>query len=287
MIWVFLNGSILPKDEAHISIDDRGFLLGDGLFETMRAYEGKVFRLKAHLDRLRSSAEFLHLPTRFTDASISDAIDELIRRNERPDAYVRLTITRGREDKGLRLSDDAAPTVLIRVRNLAAYPERLYDLGMDLIVGGVRQISTSPLPRHKTLNYLPYLLARQQAADLGAHGAVILNEHGQVTEESVSNLFIVRDEKIVTPPVHCGLLPGITRAAVIEIAQQNGIVLEQSPITAGDLFKADEVFLTNSLMEVMPVRKIDKQPVGQGEAGPMARRMRRLYVQLVTLELEG
>ena len=281
MADAFLNGDILDEASAAVSANDRGLLLGDGVFETLRAYGGTVFRLGAHLARLRDSAEFLRLPFGHSDEEIESAIAELLRRNDCPDAYVRVTVTRGTGAKGLRLDGDVTPTVLIQARTLQEYPPELYRHGVRLIVSKLSQNSGSPLPRHKTLSYLLYLLARQEAVDASAHGAILLNEKGQVTEEAAANLFLVRGGEIVTPPVHCGLLPGITRAAVVELAGAHGIPLHERSAAAGELFESDEVFLTNTLMEVLPVRSVDRRPVGTRTPGPVTERIRALYRQAV------
>ena len=281
MVFVFLNGDILEESSAHISVHDRGLLLGDGLFETMRAYEGKVFRVPAHLARLRSSAAFFRLRFDIGDEDIGEAISELMRRNACPNAYVRLTVTRGPDAKGLRLDLDARPTVLINARPLTPYPPERYRRGVKLIVSTIRQNSASPLPQHKTLNYLPYLLARQEATDAGVHGALLLNEYGQVAEESMSNAFLARGGTLLTPPPYCGLLPGITRAAVMELARAEKIPLEERPVAAGELFECDEMFLTNSLMEIMPVRSVDKRNFPAGAPGPLTARLRERFRSLV------
>lgn len=287
MASVFLNGEIVDEKGARISVNDRGLLLGDGLFETMRGYAGQVFRLGAHLARLRASVEFLRLKFTYSDEEIADRIGDLIERNGCPDAYVRLTVTRGETPRGLRMDGASAPTVLICVRPIALYPPDLYRRGMQLIISTIRQNSASPLPRHKTLNYLPYMLAKQEAVDANAGGAILINEHGQVTEESVSNLFLVRQAGVLTPPVHCGLLPGVTRAAVMELCGAEKIALEERPVAAGDLFECDEIFLTNSLMEVMPARSVDKRGIGKNVPGPVTARIQALFRELVERETTG
>jgi len=285
MAWLYLNGEILAEEDAAISVDDRGFLLGDGLFETMRAYGGVVFRLGAHLARLQGSAEFLRMNFNLAGDAVGKIVAELLERNACPDAYVRLTATRGPLEKGLRLDGPARPTTLIRVRPFAPYPEELYKRGARLILARARSNSASDLPRHKTLNYLPYLLAKQEAVDAGAFGAVMLNEQGQVAEESLSNLFIVRDGRLATPPVHCGLLPGITRAVVMKLfGRANGIPCEECVLSPGDLFGADECFLTNTLMEIMPVRSLDRRPIGRDVPGPLTVRLHELFREAVARE---
>lgn len=284
MPYVFLNGEILSADTARVATSDRGLLLGDGLFETMRAYGGVVFRLHAHLARLRASAEFLRLRFDLSDDDVCGAIDELVRRNACPEAYVRLTVTRGPDAIGLRLDGAGAPTVILHARPLHPYPPERYRKGARLIVSTLRRSSASPLPRHKTLNYLPCLLARQEAAEAGADGAILLNETGQVTEESVSNLFLVRAGVVWTPPVHCGLLPGVTRAAVMALARQAGIAVKEEPIAAGSLFEFDEGFLTNSLMEIMPVRSVDKRCLAQAAPGDVTMRLCEVFAATVREE---
>jgi len=284
MEYVFLNGRIIEAAAARVPTTDRGLLLGDGLFETMRTYGGHVFQLGAHMARLRGSADFLRLRFPLADDAVSEAVDELVRLNECPDAYVRLTLTRGWETAGLNLAGTGAPTVILHVRRLTPYPAERYSHGARLIVSRVRQSSASPLPRHKTLNYLPYLLARQEARDAGADGAVLLNDAGQVTEEAVSNLFFVRGETLYTAPVYCGLLPGVTRAAVIEAARQAGMVVEERPVAAGEIHDFDEAFLTNSLMEVLPVRSVDKRGLACKAPGKVTLYVRELYRSLVKRE---
>jgi len=184
MEYVFLNGRVMEAEAARVPTTDRGLLLGDGLFETMRTYGGRVFRLGAHTARLRESAEFLRLSLPLSDDAVSEAVDELVRLNECPEAYVRLTLTRGASISGLSLADAHEPTVILHVRRLAQYPAERYGRGARLIISRLRRSSASPLPRHKTLNYLPCLLARQEARDAGADGSVMLNDAGQVTEEA-------------------------------------------------------------------------------------------------------
>jgi branched-chain amino acid aminotransferase len=283
MQWVFLNGAIVEADKAVVPVTDRGLLLGDGLFETMRAYGGRTFKMEAHLDRLRSSAKVFRLPFDFADAKIADAIGELIKRNQCPDAYIRLTLTRGSQIPELSLADDGAPTVIIIAWPLRPHPSKRYSRGVRLIISTVRQHSASSVVRHKTLNYLANLLARQEATDAGAGGAILLNETGQVTEESVSNLFFVKSGTLWTPPVHCGLLPGITRALVLELAAAAGIVVEDKPILAGEVFEFEECFMTNSLMELMPVRSIDKRPIGTAP-GEMTKRLQARFTAEVERE---
>ena len=284
MTSVFLNGEIIAESAARVAADDRGLLLGDGLFESMRAYRGKVFRLAAHLQRLRASAEFLRLAVPSTDEQIGKSISELIRLNSCAEAYVRVTLTRGASVQGLRLDSSGPATLLIHARPIQPQPAEQYRNGAKLIISTARQSSANPLARHKTLSYLLYLVARQEATDAGANGAILLNEHGQVAEESVSNVFLARGGTLRTPPVHCGLLPGITRGAVLDLARAEGIPVEERPMAAGELFDGDEMFLTNSLMEIMPVRSVDRRQIGRATPGPITKQVQALYRAAVEVE---
>lgn len=284
MSHLFLNGRIIDEDSARVSTEDRGLLMGDGLFESIRAYGGKPFRMAAHLARMRGSAEFLRLRVPASDEEISSAVAELCRLNACPDAYIRITLTRGISTRGARLDAGGEPTLIIHVRALTPYPAEQYRHGAKLIVSRYRQNSASPLARHKCCNYLLYLLARQEAMDSSANGAVLLNELGQVTEEAFSNIFLVRDGRLTTPPAHCGLLAGIARAVVIERAAALGIPCEERPVPADGLFDADELFLTNSLMEVMPVKSVDKRAPRVPAPGPVTQRMAEAYREQVRAE---
>jgi branched-chain amino acid aminotransferase len=283
MTSVFLNGEIVAESAARVAANDRGLLLGDGLFESMRAYRGRIFRLAAHLQRLRASAAFLRLAVPSTDEQIEKSISELLRLNSCAEAYVRVTLTRGASPR-LRLDSAGPATLLIHARPIQPPPAEQYRNGAKLIISTARQNSANPLARHKTLSYLLYLVARQEATDAGANGAILLNEHGQVAEESVSNVFLERGGALLTPPVHCGLLPGITRGAVLDLARAGGIPVEERPMAAGELFDSDEMFLTNSLMEIMPVRSVDRRQIGSATPGPITRRVQALYRAAVEAE---
>lgn len=284
MPHLFLNGRMVDEGDARVSTEDRGLLMGDGLFESVRCYGGKPFRMGGHLARLRSSAEFLRLRVPASDDELAGAVDELCRLNACPEAYIRITLTRGVSTRGARLDAGGDPTLIIHARTLTPYPAEQYRHGAKLIVSRYRQNSASPLARHKCCNYLLYLLARQEAMDASANGAVLLNELGQVTEEAFSNLFLVRDGALVTPPVHCGLLPGIARAVVIELCARLGIPCDERPIPASDLFEADELLLTNSLMEVMPVKSVDKRSPRAPAPGPLTQRLAEAYREQVRAE---
>ena len=277
---VYLDGRFVPAESAALSPLDRGFLYGDGLFETMRAYQGRVFRLDAHLQRMAASAAALRLPLPLDAAAVREIAGELLRRSGLSDAALRLTITRGPGD-GVDLPPDPAATVLMVARRLAR------DSGLDSPADIITLSDAAPAPalaRHKTLCYLPYLLARAQARAAGAHDAFLLNAAGLVTEATTSNVFVVRGGRLITPPVECGLLPGITRGVVLGLAQEAGLEGEEAEIAPDDVRTADECFLTNSVAEITPVRRCDGAAVGTG-GFPAARRIHAAYRALVGREL--
>ena len=289
----FLNGSFLVEDEAVVSIYDRGLLYGDGLFETLRTYRGKPFRLDAHLERLASSAAFLKIPLPFKKEEIKEAVYELLRRNRLSDAYVRITLTRGpygpparcgKSSGRLGLETEQA-TLFIVSRQFTPYPARLYRFGAKAIISRIRRSPRSVLLQHKTLNYLNNILARTQAQESGADEAIFVNTAGFLTEATVSNLFVVKEGQVFTPPVSAGLLPGITRQAVLEICHRNCIPARENNLRLIALAQAHEAFLTNSLMEIMPLCFIAGKPIGDGRVGDLTRRLRGLYREMVRKEL--
>jgi len=277
----YLNGEFLPEEQARISILDRGFLYGDGLFETMRAYSGRVFRLAQHYERLASSAERIGLRVPLPEHDLSHVIAELLRRSGLLDAYVRLTISRG---EGLGMEPpDARPTVSVVARELVLPDERLYREGASVIVTGA---SAGPhLAALKSLSYLGSLLARRAARQAGADDAVLTNAAGHLTEASSSNLFFVKNATLCTPSLECGLLPGITRHAIVEIAGQVSLPAQEGQFTPEDLRTAEEAFLTNSIAEVLPVTRVDGAPIGSGKVGPVTAKLMDAYRRLVASEL--
>jgi branched-chain amino acid aminotransferase len=290
---VFLNGRFLREDAAVISIFDRGLLYGDGLFETLRTYSGRPFRLEAHLERLASSAAFLKISVPLKKEEIKAALLELLRRNRLADAYVRITLTRGpyrppargaKSASGLGLETEE-PTLFIVTREFKPYPARRYRFGAKAIIFQSRRSASSPVIQHKTLNYLANILARAEAQKKSADEAILLNTAGFLTEATVSNLFIAKKGEVFTPPVSAGLLPGITREVVLEICRASSIAAKEKNLRPRDLARADESFLTNSLMEIMPLCYLNGKPIGEGRVGDLTRRLRRLYKAVVKKEL--
>jgi len=276
---VYLNGSLIPRSQARISALDYGFLYGFGLFETMRAYGGQVFRLDSHLNRLARSAEILGLPIEALD--LKGAVRDTIQANKLSDARVRITISIGEGGMVPDPSTCTQPTVLILAGHYKPYPEQVYERGFRAVVSSIRRNSQSPLSRLKSANYLENMLAKQEARAAGVDEAICLNEKGLLAEASMSNIFLVNDGILRTPGEQSGILLGITREVVLELASQLGINTFEQDIRLDELFQAQEAFLTNSLMEIMPLTEIDGKPVGSGEPESVTRRLMANYKKLV------
>jgi len=276
---VYLNGSLIPRSQAKISVLDYGFLYGFGLFETMRAYEGQVFRLDSHLNRLARSAEILGLPIQALD--LKGAVMLTIKANKLGGARIRITISIGEGNMTPDTSMCTQPTVLILAGEYHPYPEQIYQKGFSAEVCSIRRNSQSPLSRLKSANYLENILARQEATAVGVDEAICLNEKVLLAEASMSNIFLVNHGILQTPGEDSGILPGITREVVLELASQLDINTFEGDIMPDELFQAQEAFLTNSLIEIMPLTEIEGKPVGSGKAGPVTRRLMSAYKKLV------
>ena len=276
---VYLNGDLLRAEEARIPATDRGFLYGDGLFETVRAYRGVCFRLEDHLDRLLASAQELKIP--LPSGDISKAIRELLRANGLSDAYVRITLSRGEHQGRLALETSSAPTLLIVAGPPHQPDPNDYETGIACIISQIRQSAEAPSRRHKTLNYLDNLLAREEARLAGVQEAILLNTRGEVAEAATANLFLVEGEKLVTPSLEANILAGITRKVVLAMAKELGIEAEESLFDVDRLLAADEVFLTNSSIEILPVRRMDDRAVGTGQVGSVTGKLSEEYCRRV------
>ena len=285
---VFLNGELVPADEACIPADDRAVLFGDGIFETIRAYQGQPFRLERHLERLEDACRMLRFGVQRGRDDIRDLVMALLEENGLMgpiDAYIRITLLGG-PSGGPKMLERPGPTGLfIIARPYEGYPEHLYREGVSLVISGIKRNSSSPLSSLKSSNYLDSLIARQEAIDQGADDAVMLTTAGNLAEATSSNLFMVREGNVLTPDIGCGFLPGVTRETVIELCGELGIIC--TPVMAGTdvLLSADEVFLTNSLMEVMPVRRIARKQVGKKCPGRVTAGLTKAYRALVAREL--
>ena len=277
---VYLNGSLLTVDQAGISVLDYGFLYGFGLFETIRAYGGEVFRLDSHLERLARSAETLGFSIDTT--GLDEAVTATLKANRLSDARIRITVSIG---EGSMTPDPGRcnpPTVLILAGEYQPYPGQVYEKGFRAIISTIRRNSQSPLSRLKSANYLESMLAKQEAKEATVDEAVCLNEKGYIAEASMSNIFLVNDGSLLTPGERSGILPGITRKVVLEMAPQLSVNASENDIKPDELFQADEAFLTNSLAEIMPLTNVDGKPVGSGKPGPVTRRLMAGYKKLVT-----
>ena len=277
---VYLNGSLIPRNEASVSVLDYGFLYGFGLFETMRAYGGRVFQLNKHLSRLARSAEMLGIAV----TELEGAVMDTLRVNNLGDARIRITISIG---EGGMVPDPGTcekPTVLILASPYTPYSREVYEKGFRAVISTIRRNSQSPLSKLKSANYLESMLARQEARKAGADEAICLNEKGLLAEASMSNIFLVSDGILKTPGVESGILPGITRETVIELASDMSIDTLEQDIRPNELLRAEEAFLTNSLIEIMPLTTVDDKPVGSGKPGEITRKLMAAYKELVETE---
>ncbi len=273
-LQIFLNGRLVPKEQAVLSVFDHGLLYGDGVFEGIRAYNGRVFRVKEHLDRLYRSAQAIVLDIGMTFDQMQTAVLQTLRANGLKDAYIRLVVTRGVGDLGLDPKKCPSPTIFIIADKIALYPEECYTKGLEINTVSTRRNSSQALnPNIKSLNYLNNILAKIEAGVSGAREAIMLSLEGYVAECTGDNIFFIKGQRLVTPPAAAGALEGITRGAVMELAPAVGFSVEERLFTPFDLYTADEVFLTGTAAEVIPVVKIDARPIGQGKPGPQTKRL--------------
>jgi branched-chain amino acid aminotransferase len=277
---IYLNGDLLPDDQTRIDPADRGFLLGDGIFETMRSYQGHIFRLDAHLDRLFSGAEFLGIPVPLMRDELARGVSATLDANQLSNrgASLRLTLTRGPGPRGLIPPSHPRPTVLITATPLT---QTSFPPAQAIIAKDIRRNEHSPSSKIKSLNYLDNILARQQAEQSGADEALLLNTAGHLAEASTANLFIVKNGTLQTPPIGDGALPGITRSVVLELAAKLGFPAQETSITADDLQRAEEAFLTNSIIEIRPLVQVEEQWLGDGGMGEITRSLHGAYREAV------
>lgn len=269
-----MDGKLYDKDDARISVFDHGFLYGDGCFEGIRAYEGNVFRLKEHIDRLYRSAKTLALELPLNPEEMMQAVCDTIAANDKRDAYIRLVVSRGPGDLGIDPANCSKPTVVIIVAAIKLYPQELYDNGVPLITSHVRRIPMQSLdPRIKSLNYLNNIMAKLDAKRANVVEAVMLNHQGRVAECTADNIFIWTDGILKTPDLLEGALGGITRQAVLDIAKAHDIPATETKMGLHDLYNADEVFLTGTGAEIVPVIAIDGRTIGTGKPGAMTGRL--------------
>jgi branched-chain amino acid aminotransferase len=269
---VYIDGQLYAKEDAKISVYDHGLLYGDGVFEGIRSYGGKVFRMEAHLDRLWSSAKAILLTIPISREEMATAIEKTLAVNGIQDGYIRVVVTRGIGTLGLDPNRCSRPNVIIITDYFALYPEELYRKGLEIVTVSVQRNHPAALsPRIKSLNYLNNILAKIEGQQAGCVEALMLNHKGEVAECTGDNIFLVRDGELLTPSMESGILEGITREAVIELARAAGIAVHEVPLTKHDVYIADECFLTGSAAEVVPVVKVDSRVIGCGVPGPMTR----------------
>ncbi len=279
---IFIDGKLLNESNAKISVFDHGLLYGDGVFEGIRAYNDRVFKLKEHIDRLFYSAKAILLEIPMTPAELIKATTATIRANKLRDAYVRLVVTRGVGNLGLNPRSCPKPTVIIIAGKIQVYPAELYARGMEIVtVPTVRNLHSALNPAIKSLNYLNNILAKIEANNAGVEEAVMLNSEGFVAECTADNLFIIKNGELLTPSLSAGALYGITRGTVMELAAQNRMKVSEPNLTRYDLFNADECFLTGTGAEIMPVIKIDGRVIGSGKPGAYTAKLITGYKALV------
>ena len=277
-LQIYISGKFYSKDDAKISVYDHGLLYGDGVFEGMRSYSGVVFRLPQHLDRLYKSAKAICLEIPMSREQMAEAVNETLRRSQLSDAYVRLVVTRGAGSLGLDPNRTSDPQVIIIADKISLYPAEYYENGLEIITAStIRNHPAALSPRIKSLNYLNNILAKIEGLQAGCVEALMLNHKGEIAECTGDNIFLVRDGQLLTPPIDAGILEGITRQAVIDLAVENGIVVREIPLTRHDVYIADEVFLTGSAAEVIPVVKVDSRSIGTGKPGPVTHTLTQAF----------
>jgi branched-chain amino acid aminotransferase len=279
---IYLNGRFVPKDEARVSVFDHGFLYGDGVYETLRAYDGRLFLLRKHLARLKRSAAAVSLRLPLSLEQIGAALEKTLRVNKLRDAYVRVQISRGPGEIGLDPGLCAVPTVVITAKPFHDYPARCYEQGVAVSLVKTRRNHPSALPPAvKGTNFLNNILAKIEAIKAGAFEGIMLNVDGYVAEGTISNIFLVKNGVLATPGLETGILEGVTRGLVLRLARRLKIPVEEGLLRPAKFIAADECFITNTTMELMPVAAIDGKRVGNGTPGQVTRRLHREYCRAV------
>ena len=282
---IYLNGKLVDKADAKISVFDHGLLYGDGVFEGIRSYNCLVFKLKEHLDRLFESAHTLMLTIPMTKDELSKAIIETLKANKLKDAYIRLVVTRGIGDLGLDPEKCSDPTIFIIADSIVLYPDEFYKNGLAILtVPTTRNLPETLNPCVKSLNYLNNIMAKIEATNSGTIEALMLNKDGAVLECTGDNVFMIKNGKLLTPPTHLGVLEGITRNTIIDLASKEGIPFEEKILTRHDLYNSDEMFLTGTAAEIIPVVKVDSREINGGKPGEITRRLMELFHKCTSTE---
>jgi len=278
---ICLNGKICGRDDAKISVYDHGLLYGDGVFEGIRIYSGKVFRLQDHIDRLYDSARSIALEIPISREEMIRDVEATVQGYGAPDGYIRLVVTRGVGSLGLD-PRKCTPNIIIIVDGISLYPKEYYENGLDIVTAAtIRSHPATLSPRVKSLNYLNNILAKMEAIRAGCFEALMLNHKGEVAECTGDNVFVVKNNVIRTPPLDAGILEGVTRNAVIDLARAAGHIVHEAALIRHDVYVADEVFLTGTAAELIPVVRCDGRPIGAGKPGPITRQLRELFLSLV------
>jgi len=279
---IYMSGQIVDEADAKVSVFDHGLLYGDGVFEGIRAYHGKVFLLEEHVDRLYESAKAIALEINMTREEMCRAVIDTCLANDLSEGYIRLVVTRGVGTLGLNPYLCKKPEVIIIAAKIQLYPVELYESGLKVVtVGTVRNHPEAINPRIKSLNYLNNVMAKIEAINAGVMECIMLNPQGQVAEASGDNIFIFKNGVLKTPPVWCGALDGITRRAVLRIAEEAGIPVEETVLQRYDLFTSEEMFLTGTAAEVIAVTEVDRRPVGSGMPGPVTLDLQTRFKEFV------
>jgi branched-chain amino acid aminotransferase len=282
---IFVDGKFVSENEAKISVFDHGLLYGDGVFEGIRVYNGRIFRLDEHIERLFDSAKAIMLTIPMTRQQLVEACRETCRKNNLRDGYIRLVVTRGVGYLGLNPFKCKNPTVFIIAATIELYPPEVYKTGLNLITASTERVNPAAVsPAIKSLNYLNNILAKIEAVNAGAVEAIMLNNHGHVAECTGDNIFIVHDGVLETPHPSAGALKGVTRGIVIQLAEKRGWKVREPQLTRHDLMTADECFLTGTAAEIAPVTKIDGRIVGDGKPGPVTLQLMEDFRKLTQTE---
>lgn len=284
-LQVYIDGEYFPKDEAKVSVFDHGLLYGDGIFEGIRAYNGRVFRLDEHLERLYLSARSILIDIPLSMDEMREAVLETLRRNKLRDAYIRLLVTRGKGDLGLDPRKCPKAAIIIITDIIKLYPKETYENGLKLIIASTRKNSPDALsPRIKSLNYLNNILGKLEAINAGCAEAVMLDRHGYITECTSENIFLVKNGTLFTPTATVGILEGITRSVVMELCEKLSLQVNMSFLTAHDLYVADECFVTGTGAELIPVVDLCGRPIGTGKPGPVTKQLLESFRNLTQSE---
>ena len=282
MTRIWMNSKLVDRNDARVSVYDHGLLYGDGVFEGIRVYAGKVFKLREHIDRLYDSARAIALEIPLSREQMIEATLLTVKANEKQDGYIRLVVTRGAGNLGIDPRKCSEPQVIIIVDDISLYPPKLYEEGMEIITAStIRNHAGALNPRIKSLNYLNNILGKLEAIQANVLEAIMLNANGEVAECTADNIFVVKHGILKTPPSHAGILEGITRNTVLDLAVAAKIPAEQATLTRHDVYTADECFLTGTGAEVIPVVKVDGRPIGTGKPGPITRQLRERFQQFV------